>query len=249
MNINNIINLIKAYFYENWHKDVIYNFVIMMAIAFFDRLMFPNSPFTVLFVAAVLIVLYPCRLFSKLHNSSSRIHYLSIPASGSEKVVAGMFLANVYYVISMIVFLAIGFLAAYGILKITNHWAFDGVMDEGVINGPVPTEPRPDLVTDFLAIYTSIAVMFFASIYFKKSPFWKLLLAGFVIFLIFGAIMAGTELLNAVLTVPAEIRNGHYYKEGHNIVTSSKWFPYVAYSVTIVYFYAMSFLRMRETEV
>ena len=60
--------------------------------------------------------------------------------------------------------------------------------------------------------------------------------------------MAGTEWLNVVLTVPAEIRNGNYYKVEHNIVTSSNWFSYVAYSVSIVYFYAMSFLRMRETE-
>ena len=42
MNINNIIKLIKAYFYENWQKDLIYNFLIVMAIGLFSVL---SSPF------------------------------------------------------------------------------------------------------------------------------------------------------------------------------------------------------------
>ena len=83
MNINNIIKLIKAYFYENWQKDVIYNFVIMLAVAFFATLMDPGDPTVVFFAAAILVVLYPCRLFSQLHNSSSRMHYLTIPANSS----------------------------------------------------------------------------------------------------------------------------------------------------------------------
>ena len=243
MNINNIINLIKAYFYENWQKDVIYNFVIMLAIAFFATLMDPGDPTVFLFAAAVLMVFYPCRLFSQLHRPSSRTHFLTIPASNSEKVVAGMFLANVYYVIGMIVSVAIGLFAAYGILKVTNHLEYDGM-----INGPVPTMLLPDIATGILTLYVSIAVMFFAAIYFKKSPFWKLMLTGFILSLVFGTVMAGTEWLNVVMTVPAEIRNGNYYKVEHYITTSNDWFSYVVCCVTIVYFYAMSFLRMRETE-
>ena len=39
MNINNIVKLIKAYFYENWQNDVIYNFLVIMAVALFSMLM------------------------------------------------------------------------------------------------------------------------------------------------------------------------------------------------------------------
>ena len=99
-----------------------------------------------------------------------------------------------------------------------------------------------------LLLYASISVMFFAAIYFKKSPFWKLMLTGFVVSLVLGALMVSTEWLNALAVVPAEIRNGNYYKTEHYIATSKEWFPYVACCVSIVYFYAMSFLRMRETE-
>ena len=60
--------------------------------------------------------------------------------------------------------------------------------------------------------------------------------------------MTGTEWLNVVMTVPAEFRNGNYVKVEHSIVSSSNWTPYVTLSVITVYFYAMSFLRMRETE-
>lgn len=105
-----------------------------------------------------------------------------------------------------------------------------------------------EYVKNALMVYASISTMFFAAIYFKKSPFWKLLLTGFVVSMVVGAIMFGVEWLNVALTVPAEIRNGNYYKTVSNVTTTDKWLPYVVYSVTIVYFYAMSFLRMRETE-
>ena len=243
MNINNIINLIKAYFYENWQKDVIYNFVIMMAISLFSVLTSPFNMGTIFLVAFVLIIYYPCRVFSNLHRPSSRIHYLMIPATNSEKVVTGMLLANVYYVVGIVLSTLIGLVLGCVILNIVKP----GVIDISIYELIKNTFPTSNALY-ILIIYSSIAAMFFAAIYFKKSPFWKLMLTGFIVTLVFGAIMAGTEWLNVLLTVPAEIRNGNYYKVEHSITTSNDWFPYVVCCVTIVYFYAMSFLRMRETE-
>ena len=110
MNINNIIKLIKAYFCENWQNDVIYNFLVIMAVALFSMLMSPFQVGVVFFAAFFLIVYYPCRLFSKLYKPSSRMHYLLLPATNGEKVVAGMFLANVYYVLGIALSVIIGIL-------------------------------------------------------------------------------------------------------------------------------------------
>ena len=248
MNINNIIKLIKAYFYENWRNDVIYSFGIMAALSLLMTIMSGNPYLTEIKIAAIVfMVYYPCRVFSKLHQPSSRIHYLMTPATNAEKVVTGMLLSNIYFVIGIVLSVLIGQTLGYGIVNVYSPGIFApcGIHNLGeFIKMQIPTHGL-----NILIFFASISTMFFAAIYFKKSPFWKLLLTVFVMSLGFGAIIAGTEWWNVLLTVPAEIRNGNYYKVVENyIVSSSNWFPYVACCVTIVYFYAMSFLRMRETE-
>ena len=246
MNTNNIIKLIKAYFYENWQKDLIYNFLIVLAIGLFSVLSSPFDTGVATFAAVFLIIYYPCRLFSKMQQPSSRMHYLMVPASNSEKVVTGMLLVNIYYVLGIVLSEVIGVLLGYGILSVV-HQGTVSIMD-GITLGKMLGVGPQQYGLSILMVYTSIAVMFFAAIYFKKSPFWKLLLTGFVISLVLGAIMACTDWLNVLMAVPAEIRNGNYVKVEHYVTTSSNWFPYVACCVAMVYFYAMSFLRMRETE-
>ena len=247
MNINNIIKLVKAYFYENWRNDLIYSFGIMAALSLIMTIVSGSPLLTEIKLAAIVfMVYYPCRVFSKLHPPSSRIHYLMTPATNAEKVVTGMFLTNIYFVAGIVLSVLIGQILGYGIVNMYNPDAF--ALYEIHNLGEFLEMQIPIHGDGVLMFFAGISIMFFAAIYFKKSPFWKLLLAGFIISLVFGAIMAGTEWLNVLLAVPAEIRNGGYYKVEHNIVTSSNWFPYVAYSVVIVYFYAMSFLRMRETE-
>lgn len=248
MNINNIIKLIKAYFYENWRNDLIYSFGIMAALSLVMTIMSNIPNLTEIKIAAIVfMVYYPCRFYSKLHQPSSRIHFLMTPVTNAEKVVTGMLLTNIYFVAGIVLSVLIGQILGYGIVNMYKPDIFApyGIHNLGEFLKWQVLSIDGEAVLMFFA---GISIMFFAAIYFKKSPFWKLLLAGFVISLVFGAIMAGVEWLNVLLTVPAEIRNGHYYKVEHNIATSSDWFMYVAYSVTIVYFYAMSFLRMRETE-
>ena len=248
MNINNIIKLIKAYFYENWRNDLIYSFGIMAALSLIMTMVSGSPDLTGIKIAAVVfMVYYPCRFFSKLHQPSSRIHFLMTPVTNAEKVVTGMLLTNIYFVAGIVLSVLIGQILGYGIV---NMYKPDIFAPYGIHNLGEFLKWQVLYIDGeaVLMFFAGISIMFFAAIYFKKSPFWKLLLAGFVISLVFGAIMASVEWLNVLLTVPAEIRNGHYYKVEHNIATSSDWFMYVAYSVTIVYFYAMSFLRMRETE-
>jgi hypothetical protein len=241
MNINNIIKLIKAYFYENWQKDIYYSFAIVATVAMFSLGFGIFSSRFAIILAAVLTMLQPIKLFGNLYQSSSRMHYLTIPASNSEKVVTNMLLFNVYFVLLMVLALCVGFLLGYGIGYVRNpemlryNW---GILKEMVSNTRI----------EYLYFFSSLAVVFFASIYFKKNPFWKLVLTGVVVSLVLGAIAASTEWLNVVLTVPAEIRNGNYYKSIEHVSQSPGWFQYVACCVSMVYFYALSFLRMRETE-
>ncbi|MCR4825768.1 MAG: hypothetical protein K5882_02320 [Bacteroidales bacterium] len=240
MNINNIIKLIKAYFYENWQKDL-YTFGLVLIFAFLSMAWPSLNSFLGFSVIVVLIAIYPLRFFDKLHQPSSRIHYLMIPATNEEKVLTGILLTNIYFILLVFISAFIGALLGYGVLKLStpememNFKEMLGLM-------------LPSSVRSYLFLITMVSIIFFGSIYFKKSPAWKIVLVCLAVFLVLGAIMTGTEWLNVLMTVPAEIRNGNYIKVEHSIMSSSKWTPYVINIVITVYFYAMSFLRMRETE-
>ncbi len=240
MNINNIIKLIKAYFYENWQKDL-YTFGLVLIFAFLSMAWPSLNSFLGFSVIVVLIAIYPLRFFDKLHQPSSRIHYLMIPATNEEKVLTGILLTNIYFILLVFISAFIGALLGYGVLKLStpememNFKEMLGLM-------------LPSSVRSYLFLITMVSIIFFGSIYFKKSPAWKIVLVCLAVFLVLEAIMTGTEWLNVLMTVPAEIRNGNYIKVEHSIMSSSKWTPYVINIVITVYFYAMSFLRMRETE-
>lgn len=240
MNINNIIKLIKAYFYENWQKDL-YTFGLVLIFAFLSMAWPSLNSFLGFSVIVVLIAIYPLRFFDKLHQPSSRIHYLMIPATNEEKVLTGILLTNIYFILLVFILAFIGALLGYGVLKLStpememNFKEMLGLM-------------LPSSVRSYLFLITMVSIIFFGSIYFKKSPAWKIVLVCLAVFLVLEAIMTGTEWLNVLMTVPAEIRNGNYIKVEYSIMSSSKWTPYVINIVITVYFYAMSFLRMRETE-
>lgn len=246
MNISNIKKLLKAYFYENWKKDVFFNFLLIAAVTMSSMIM----PFEDLVTVGVvvMIIYYPCRIFSKLHRPSSRMHYLMIPASNSEKVVTGILLANVYYVLGMYLSVIVGILLGYGVKYGFLSMLYSETSDLMMPITAYMKSMIPHGAQGILALLAAISVMFFAAIYFKRSPFWKLILTALIIFIVFGVLLFFTEWVNFISVVPEELRYGNFYKSEHYVTTSQDWFPYVVSCATIVYFYAMSFLRMRETE-
>lgn len=241
MNINNISKLLKAYFYENWQRDLYYTFCISAALALMCVVLFHDITITNIVAATLIIVAPTYRIFTKLYNSSSRMHYLTIPASNSEKVVTGMILANIYYVLGILISIFIGFFIGLGILKI-----YDSEMAKQMF-GQIKSFCSFDTF-NVLAIYYIISMVFFASIYFRRNAFWKLLLVGFIVSSVLSLVLIGTVWLNEISIIPKEFLSGGYYKTENYIAKANNWIPEVMLCVGIVYFYAMSFLRMRETE-
>lgn len=113
MNIKNIKNLFNAYFIENWKTDL-FQFGILAAIVLFGMLtsnLGGNDNNIPVVVSSILLMIYPERLFRNLHGASSKIHYLSIPASTGEKLLVNMLLANIYMVALAVLACGVGWLA------------------------------------------------------------------------------------------------------------------------------------------
>lgn len=242
MNIKNIKNLLNAYFIENWKTDL-FQFGILAAIVLFETIMNGNGGnlnFPIV-VSLIFLMIYPERLFRNLHNNSQKIHYLSVPASNSEKVFSNMLLANIYYVAGLVVSCALGLVLAHLYLKVRgcDGLCFYNYMFDGNLNG-------------ILLIYAMLAVFFFGSIYFRRRTTLSTIGVGMLIGFVFSALITLTLWVNGLTLIPKDAAFRDFVWSFDSSISMSdtmeKTMIYVGLSVSIIYFYALSFLRLKETE-
>lgn len=241
MNTKNIKNLLKAYFIENWKTDL-FQFGMLAAIVLFGIIMsgrFTNLNFPIM-VSTIFLMIYPERLFRNLHGNSPRIHYLSIPASNSDKVIANMLLANIYYVVGLVISCALGLLLSHVYLKVRG---FDGVNFYNMYDGNF---------AGILLIYATLSAFFFGSIYFRRRTTLSTIGVGMLIGMIFSVLVTLTLWLNGLTLIPKDAAFRDYIWSFDSSISMSdtmgKAMVYVGLSVSIIYFYALSFLRLKETE-
>lgn len=241
MNIKNIKNLFKTYFIENWKTDL-FQFGILAVIVLFGIIMngrVNNFNFPI-FVSIIFLIIYPERLFRNLHSNSPKIHYLSIPASNSEKVVTNMLLANIYYVVGLVISCALGLVLAHLYLKVRG---FEGVCFYNVFDGNA---------AGILMIYAMLAVFFFGSIYFRRRTTLSTIGVGMLIGFVFSALITLTLWVNGLTLIPKDAAFRDFVWSFDSSISMSdtmeKTMIYVGLSVSIIYFYALSFLRLKETE-
>ena len=241
MNTKNIKNLLKAYFIENWKTDL-FQFGMLAAIVLFGIIMSgrcSNMNFPIA-VSMMFLMIYPERLFRNLHGNSPRIHYLSIPASNNEKVVANMLLANIYYVVGLVVSCALGLVLAHLYLKIRG---FEGVDFCNVFDGNA---------AGILLIFATLSVFFFGSIYFRKRSTLSTIGVNMLLGLVFTALLALTMWTNGLLLIPKGAAYHDYIWSFDSSISLSDTMEniigYAGLSLIIIYFYVLSFLRLKETE-
>jgi len=241
MNIKNIKQLLKAYFIENWKTDL-FQFGILAAVVLFGSIINGSPTYLnfALFVSCVFLMIYPERLFRNLHSNSPKIHYLSIPASNSEKVVTNMLLANIYYVVGLVISCALGLVLAHLYLKVRG---FEGVCFHNMFDGNG---------AGILMIYATLAMFFFGSIYFRRRTTLSTIGVGMLIGFVFFALITLTLWVNGLTLIPKDAAFHDFVWSFDSSIsisdTMEKTIYYVGLSVSIIYFYALSFLRLKETE-
>ncbi len=246
MNIDNIKNLLRAYFYKEGKRDLIYSFGMMFLISLLGGFITGDRGIF-MFIAVVMMIVYPSRVFSSLYQSSSRIHYLLIPASNNEKVLSSMLLVNIYYVFGMMICLFSGvFLGMLLEMAISSTPLEFNELASAFKDSVVPEW------SSILAFYSALSISFFACIYFRKNPLGKLFGVVLLCTIVVMAVFAVTHKLNELAAVPKEILNNSYMvtsTKNINFANLNSPMEVVLQCVGIVFFYALSFLRMKETEV
>ena len=241
MNINNIKNLLNAYFVENWKRDIIWMGGVMAGMTLLANMMNPYT-YVEVFVAVIFMLVMTQRVFINLGNASQSIHYLMIPASYKEKVVTNMFLVNIYLVALMLLSIFVGYSLSYIICKI------GGVSNLSPFLGKYKTDKAGGII---LLSYMALSLFFFGAVYFRRKSVLKTFSAILVICFALSLISMLVLWLNVRLTMHTGMMNVQY-----SFLSNSSNLPEVASNILgfifcigfIVFFYALSFLRLKETE-
>ncbi len=249
MNIINIKHLISHHFISHWKRELKI-FAIMIFCAFF-LLRAQNN---VLETFVWLAVLYSLVELKSIYAENKGMNYLLLPAQTSEKIVSTFIIHQIFYVLLSMAALAL----AYGInwliaQKTGLYFWTDYALKWQIFN-------FSQVVNALLSIWCWQVIFVFGGFYFKRHP-------GLGILLTFIGIGIITSMLIGICTsivITHDIHYPHFVTRLFDLTNPSILesdgifdnnftnFPglfYILSAVHIIFWWLMSFLRLRETEV
>ena len=248
MNINNIKNLFRAYYYENGRRDL-FQMAVMAALAFLSSTFVENTHFPTLFTVSMMI--FVVQFFTLLRSNTGSVHYFTLPASTGEKFLCAVLMVNVVGVLQYYIAIVLGSILGqlchdlmFNLLNLSNITA---------LVWPSVTWHNHHIALFLLTLYTLVSMFFFGSIYFRRGGVRKTILTVFLVSLGLFIIMLLTFKVNMWMAFPFGTR---FVDVDWSLVSldimpqnfSERTFAYIVEGLTIVYCYVLSFLRLRETE-
>lgn len=242
ISLNRIKYLFLKYFIENWKRDIS-NFLILFIISMFSGYGGVVSLSKMIFV--ILAFIYAGRIFGMLGYKPKGINYLLIPASTGEKTLVNLILVNIYYLAALYISYLLGFLLGDLVHTFIHGDIFSLV--------PVKNSVYVDYTT-ILSLLLCESILIFGSVYFKKKAIIKTVLYLFCFFLL-------------IMVVDSSLV--YFFTENHSIVASTNTYyleknftgetaffneygKKIAVGGTVfftLFFWFLSFLRLKETEV
>lgn len=225
MDFKNVFNLIRCFIVEKFKKEftpLIVIAVVVPVLSDFD---------TIVFVYTFLSILFAARIFKNLQNSQSAIAYMMMPASPAEKTMANFLLVSVIYPLVCALFSLIALGVDVLFFKFFQDYPYTMPQDIGVS----------------LGFFLLLAIFSFASVYYKKHSFWNVCLWGVVMvpfILIYTGLFCyifADNIFSADLSMLNEPINDFF--DSYPIVSS------VVQLLLICFFWGMTYLRLKETEV
>jgi len=242
ISLNRIQYLFSKYFIENWKRDMS-NFLILFIIAGFSG--YDGGFYLSKIIFVILAIIYAGRIFGMLGYKPKGMNYLLIPASAGEKTLVNLILVNIYYLAALYICYILGFL--FGDLIHTfihgDVFSLDSVRNAASFD-----------YTTILPLLLCESILIFGSVYFKRKAIIKTVLYLFCFFLL-------------IMVVDSSLV--YFFTENHSIVDSTNTY-YLEKSFTggsgffseygkifaiggtiffTLFFWVLSFLRLKETEV
>ena len=254
-NFNRMGLLIQRYFVENRNRECYY--WGMLAIAF---MFLRNQPEAVGSLIIIMGMIFCARSFSEIHSPVSGMKYFMIPATQAEKMTVTAFLSIVYYFGMMLVVYTIGnllgtflnnMLANIGYFasgfEIFSHKTLQWCLFEnvGTIAGFKGNFSGAPLIWTYFKSYLFVQAIFtLGSLYFKRTVFFKTVLALFVTALVCAIIMGLS--MKGLFNFPSDASIQLSINAGNN--PFGQFFGSIAY-ILIPYLWVLGYFKLTEKEV
>ena len=249
MSIINIKHLISHHFISHWKRELKI-FAIMIFCAFFLLRAQDNVLETFVWLA----VLYSLVELKSIYAENKGMNYLLLPAQTSEKIVSTFIIHQIFYVLLSMAALAL----AYGInwliaQKTGLYFWTDYSLKWQIFN-------FSQVVNALLSIWCWQVIFVFGGFYFKRHPRLGILLT----FMGIGIITFILSTASSFIALKYNISYPHFVTRlfdlsQQTILQSDGYFDnnftnfpglfYILSAVHIIFWWLMSFLRLRETEV
>lgn len=249
MSIINIKHLISHHFISHWKRELKI-FAIMIFCAFFLLRAQDNVLETFVWLA----VLYSLVELKSIYAENKGMNYLLLPAQTSEKIASTFIIHQIFYVLLSMAALAL----AYGINWLIAQKTGLYFWTEYSLKWQIFNFSQ--VVNALLSIWCWQVIFVFGGFYFKRHP-------GLGILLTFIGIGIITSMLIGICTsivITHDIHYPHFVTRLFDLTNPSILgsdgifdynftnFPglfYILSAVHIIFWWLMSFLRLRETEV
>ena len=231
--------LTKNIFLQNWKKDLCIFLCLMGGLAIWKWLIaivftwgYPVAHYMPINIAVAATLLCLASLtFRRLSNQSSGIMYLTLPASTLEKVVVTILQVQIYYLVLLVLSGLAGYALSICLLALTvpavHVSEFIKLVDWRGFGYLV------------LLLTTGTSAMLFASVYFKKlAMLWSTLIGIAVLFVAI-----------AIDIVIARFSDGMTMRFLELSSTARDTMYIIVMSLVTLFFWFMTWLRLRETEV
>lgn len=248
--IDRMLLLARSIFVQNKSKDLRLALVVAGVMAVIGLMHPITGTYHILFGAEVIVwMVMAGTTYKMMTNQPRAMAYLTLPASTAEKTVVTIAYLNIYYFVLLAASSFIGFYIGqflHNTIAILPFFRDFVVSPEGHTFSLSSVELSSGRPSKLLYNMMWVSILLFGSIYFKKNAILKTLLTAFVFgFSIF--------ILDMIVIASA----GYAFSLSMNNINMDfpdipQWIENVTYytvpSVITLFFWFMTYLRLKETE-
>jgi hypothetical protein len=240
LSLSRVKQLFIEYFVINWKRDVsiFLGLFLVSAILAYQHWLFPSRFF--IFIISILLIGVSNPLGKELRG----MNYLICPAKTAEKLLVNIVLVHIYYTVALVLVCGLATSIAFFLNPLNlEHFT---VLDKA--------EANAHFYRFYLTLFLFQSFFMFASIYFKKNALLKTVLFFGILFLV--CLISGIIFFHLPNRVEA-IGNliGALGEDELKYIISYTVDKYawisqnLVYAIATVFFWVLSYLRLRETEV
>ena len=251
ISFQNIGKLISKFFIERWKIEMFILLAFFLASFATNYLWRMNgsglSPLGIIAIITTLII-FASSIFSDLWSKTSSVLYLSLPTNTLDKVSANIIISHFIRPLTFSTAGLLGYLISFPIPPFMNRSSYHPSLSD--VWSEITT--RLD-VLDVFSIITGLmlaySIFMFGSVYFKRAAFLKTLLSIFVFLTALALLNVGVVFFIEYLYESGIISFSTFTENSTINMALFKGILILIFSVLTMFFWLLSYFRLKETEV